>query len=126
MDKVLCKNLPGKKKTIYLRKWGNQLSITVNLQVKERDESIPVKVLIDSGCTSCAIGRKFVRRHELETIWLKRSVCILNVDGSENNGGRITHHFKCDMQMGKVHWESMDFGITNLDNHDIFLGYDWL
>ena len=28
--------------------------------------------------------------------------------------------------MGKVHWESMDFGITNLDDHDIFLRYDWL
>src|SRR5882762_10091179 len=28
--------------------------------------------------------------------------------------------------MGNKHWEDMDFGITNLDDHDIFLGYDWL
>jgi len=74
MDKVSCKNLPGKRKMIYLRKRGNQLSITVNLQVKGKDELIPAKVLIDSGCTGCAIGRKFIRRHELETTWLKRSI----------------------------------------------------
>jgi len=28
--------------------------------------------------------------------------------------------------MRNVHWEKWIFGITKLDGHDIFLGYDWL
>ena len=30
------------------------------------------------------------------------------------------------MRMGEKHWEEMDFGITELEGHNVFLGYDWL
>ena len=87
---------------------------------------IKAKALINSGCTRCVINRDFVNKNKINQMKLPRKVKVLNADGSENSSGRITHHSELIMQMGKRHEEEMDFGITKLDGHDIFLGYDWL
>ena len=98
----------------------------VQLMTKDTGQVIKAKALIDSGCTGCAIDRDFVNRNKINRTKLPRKVKVLNADGSENSSGRITHHSELIMRMGKRHEEEMDFGITKLDGHDIFLGYDWL
>jgi len=87
---------------------------------------VEAKALIDSGCTGCAINRNFVTKHQINRKKLPHQLRVLNADGTENSSGRITHHIELNMWMGIKHWEEMDFGITKLDDHDIFLGYDWL
>ena len=123
---ISCKLLPGKKKFFLRKKGGEQLSTQVQLMTKDTGRYIKAKALIDSGCTGCAIDRDFVNKHKINRERLPHKVKVLNADGTENSSGRITHHAELIMQMGKKHREEMDFGITKLDDHDIFLGYDWL
>ena len=92
--------------------------------MKDTEQYIEAKALIDSGCTGCAIDRDFVNKKKIKREKLQRNLRVLNADGTENSAGRITHHAEVMMRMGKVHWEEMDFGITKLDDHDIFLGFD--
>ena len=94
--------------------------------MENTEQYVEAKALIDSGCTGCAINREFVNKHKIKREKLSRQLRVLNADGSENSSGRITHHTEIMMRMGKIHWEKMDFGITKLDDHDIFLGFDWL
>jgi hypothetical protein len=98
----------------------------VLLKTKDTEQYIEARALIDSGSTRCAIDRDFVNKYKIKREKLQHQLRVLNADGSENSSGRITHHTKIMMRMGKIHWEEMDFGITKLDNHDIFLGFDWL
>ncbi|PFH46400.1 hypothetical protein AMATHDRAFT_104902, partial [Amanita thiersii Skay4041] len=46
-------------------------------------------------------------------------------DGTLNVGGSLTHTVKLRVKIGD-HKETMDFGISNLSKHEIFLGFDWL
>ncbi|HEV7738705.1 MAG TPA: retropepsin-like aspartic protease, partial [Chlamydiales bacterium] len=123
---ISCKLLPGKKSTIFLRKKGNQLSINVLVKTKDTGKYVEAKALIDSGCTGSAIDRDFVKKHQINRQRLPHNLKVLNADGTENSAGRITHHVPLMMRIGQKHWEEVDFGITKLDDHDIFLGYDWL
>src|ERR1700733_11876785 len=116
----------GKNKFFLRKTGGNQLSIKVLLKMENTEQYVEAKALIDSGCTGCAINREFVNKHKIKREKLSRQLRVLNADGSENSSGRITHHTEIMMRMGKIHWEKMDFGITKLDDHDIFLGFDWL
>ena len=126
MRNISCKLLLGKKTPVFLRKRGSQLLIEVLLKTKDTEKYIKAKALIDSGCTGCAISRNFIQEQHINREKLPYKVKVLNADGSENSAGRITHHTTMMMRMGNKHWEEMDFGITQLDDHDIFLGYDWL
>ena len=56
IQKFSCKQLPGKKKTIFLRKRGNQLSIKVLLKTQDTNQYVEVEALIDSGCTGCVVS----------------------------------------------------------------------
>jgi len=82
--------------------------------------------LINSGCTGCAIGWSFIKKYQINRTKLDHKIRVVNADGTENKAERITHHVEMKMRMGEKHWEEMDFGITELEGHDIFLGYDWL
>ena len=126
IQNISCKLLLGKKNTVFLRKRGNQLSLKVLLKTKDTNQYVEARALIDSGCTGCAIDRDFVRKNQINRGKLPHSLKVLNADGTENSSGRITHHSTLMMRMGQKHWEEVDFGITKLDDHDIFLGYDWL
>jgi hypothetical protein len=123
---ISCKLLPTKKKFFLRKRGGNQLSIKVLLKMKDTEQYVEAKALIDSGCTGCAIDRDFVNKHKINQEKLQHKLKVLNADGTENSSGRITHHTEVMMCMGKTHLEEMDFSITKLDDHDIFLGFDWL
>src|SRR5882757_2608919 len=60
IQRISCKQLPGEKKAIFLRKRGNQLSIEVILKTQDTNQYIKAKALIDSGCTGCVLGSAFV------------------------------------------------------------------
>src|SRR5882757_8755855 len=126
IQKILCKQLPGNKKAVFLRKRGNQLPIKVLLKTQDTNQYVEAKALIDSGCTGCAISRSFIKKHQINRTKLDHKIRVVNADGTENKAGRITHHVEIKMRMGDKHWEDMDFGITELEGHDVFLGYNWL
>ncbi len=71
--------------------------------------------LIDSGCTSSAISRAFVEKHDIPTWATAALITMYNTDGTTNSTGQIT-----------AYAERIDLAITNLDDRDIFLRHDWL
>ncbi len=63
--------------------------------------------LLDSGCTSSAINRSFVERHQLETRKIPVSIPVYNADGTRNTGGDITEYVETRMTI-KGHAERID------------------
>ncbi|SJL16075.1 uncharacterized protein ARMOST_19591 [Armillaria ostoyae] len=62
--------------------------------------------LLDSGCTSSAINRAFVQKHELDTKKAAVPIAVYNTDGTRN--------------------KRIDFAVTDLGTRDLYLGHDWL
>ena len=67
----------------------------------------------------------FVRKHNLNTTKLPKSIPVFNADGSSNVMGRLTHTVQLQVIIGD-HKEIMEFGVSNLGMSNIFLGHDWL
>ena len=85
----------------------------------------PIKALIDSGCTGSCINENFVKKHDLNTIKLPKSIPVFNTDGLPNVTGRLTHTVQLQVII-RDHKEIMEFGISNLGTSNIFLGHNWL
>ena len=52
-------------------------------------------------------------------------ITCYNADGSTNKDGSVTEVAEMNMTIGD-HQELIQLSVTNLGNHDLFLGYDWL
>ena len=59
-----------------------------------------IKALIDSRCTRSCINEEFVKKHNLNTIKLPKSIPVFNADGSSNVTGRLTHTVQLQMIIG--------------------------
>ncbi len=88
-------------------------------------KTLGTRGLLDSGCTSSAINRDFVEKHQLETRKIHRPIPVYNADGTRNAGGDITEYVETRMTI-KGHEERIDLAVTNLGKKDIYLGHDWL
>ena len=85
----------------------------------------PIKALIDSGCMGSCINEDFVKKYDLNTIKLPKSIPVFNMDGSSNIAGRLTHTVQLQVII-RDHKEIMEFGMSNLGTSNIFLGHNWL
>ncbi|SJL16559.1 uncharacterized protein ARMOST_20085 [Armillaria ostoyae] len=83
------------------------------------------KGLVDSGCTSSAINRDFVQKHQLDTVKTAVPIIVYNADGTHNKAGDITKYVEMHMTIGN-HVERIDFAVTDLGSRDLYLGHDWL
>ncbi len=88
-------------------------------------KTLSTKGLLDSGCTSSAINRSFIKKHDLPTRRINIPIPVYNADGTRNAGGDITEYIKTRMTI-KGHAERIDLAVTNLGKKDIYLGHDWL
>ena len=103
-----------------------QLDIKVRLNTVDSNELFTIKALIDTGCTESAIDREFVRKHHLTTKTLKNPILVRNADGTENKDGKVTELVEIMMEVGEDHKERIEFAVTKLSSHTVFLGYDWI
>ena len=103
----------------------NQMDVSGVVITMDTLDCHPIKALIDSGCTGSCINENFVRKHNLNTTKLPKSIPVFNADGSFNIAGRLTHTVQLQVIIGD-HKEIMEFGVSNLGTSDIFLGHDWL
>ncbi len=91
----------------------------------ENHTCISTLALVDSGCTSSAINRAFVEKHNIPTHATAAPITVYNADGSKNSAGQITAFAEVRIEIGD-HAEHIDLAITDLKDCDIFLGHDWL
>jgi len=52
-------------------------------------------------------------------------ITCYNADGTTNKNGSITKVIRMNMTIGD-HQELIQLSVTNLGNHNLFLGHDWL
>ena len=109
-----------------LRKIENkQLNIRVKLMTTDTHKMFCKQALIDSGSMSSCISQKFVKENNLDTIWLLFPITCYNTDRTTNKNGSVMEVARINMIIGD-HQELIQLSVTNLGNHDLFLGYNWL
>jgi len=109
-----------------LRKMGDkQLNIRVKLTTTNTHKMFCKQALIDSGSTSSCINQKFIKENNLDTIQLPFLITCYNADGTTNKSGSVTEVVRMNITIGD-HQELIQLSVTNLSNHNLFLGYDWL
>ncbi|SJL00960.1 uncharacterized protein ARMOST_04273 [Armillaria ostoyae] len=112
----------------YLRRRASSsrdFSLPVQLVTVTGQKNFATKALVDSGCTSSAINRAFVRKHQLDTVKTAVPIIVYNADGTRNQAGDITEYVEMRMSISN-HVERIDFAVTDLGPKDLYLGHDWL
>ncbi len=71
---------------------GKDLTINVQIETLENITKVTATALVDSGCTSSAINRAFVKKHNIPTHATAAPIPVYNVDGTHNQGGSITQY----------------------------------
>ena len=84
-------------------------------------KGVTVKALLDSGATGMFVDRKFVEKHGFKLDKLEKPLILMNVDGSNNSRGRITHEIEYNVYY-RGHQERMRFGVCNLGRTEVILG----
>ena len=77
------------------------------------------------GSSSSCISRKFIKENLIDTRPLPFPITCYNADGLTNKDESVTEVVKINMTIGD-HQELIQLSVTNLGNHNLFLGYDWL
>src|ERR1700723_4617389 len=90
-----------------------------------RQHHYDVSTLIDSGCTTSAIDRDFVKKKKIPTLPLAKLRVVYNADRSKNANGPITEYVELFFEVNR-HKERLDLMVTTLRSHSIFLGLEWL
>jgi len=126
MDDEILTALKTLEEPSILRKMGDkQLNVWVKLQTTDTYRTFYKQTLVDSGSSSSCISQKFVKENLIDTRPLPFPITCYNADGLTNKDGSITEVVEINMTIGD-HQELIQLSVTNLGNHDLFLGYDWL
>jgi len=88
-------------------------------------EGVTVKALLDNRATGMFVDRKFAEKHGFKLDKLEKPLIVMNVDGSNNSRGRITHEIECNVYY-RGHQERMKFNVCNLGRTEVILGMPWL
>ncbi len=71
---------------------GKDLTINVQIETLENITKVATTALVDSRCTSSAINRAFVKKHNILTHATAAPIPVYNADGTRNQGGSITQY----------------------------------
>ncbi len=104
---------------------GKDLTIDVQIETLDNRTKVTTAALVDSGCTSSAINRAFVKEHNIPTHATAAPIPVYNADGTRNQGGSITQYAEILLKIGD-HVERLDLAVTELSDKQVFLGHDWL
>ena len=100
-------------------RWSVTIEREVKVPVEVQGPAFPIKVdaLLDSGATGCFIDKSWALEQRIELKPLKNPIPVLNVDGTRNQAGDITHFVSVIIKIGK-HAEKLWCAITCLRKHN--------
>ncbi len=93
-----------------LSRKGKDLTIDIQIETLENITKIATTALVDSGCTSSAINRAFVKKHNIPTHATAAPIPVYNADGTRNQGGSITQYAEIQLIIGD-HAERIDLAV---------------
>ena len=103
-----------------------QTTMSVVLHTMEWPQrDIPVRALLDSGCTGSCIDEDFVRSNGIRTRKTALPIPVYNADGSTNSAGSITEFVDIAMSFGE-HKEQIALAVAKLGSAPLFIGHEWL
>src|SRR5215469_13912266 len=102
-----------------------QLQLPIALEVGTIPVIHQANALVDSGAAGCFINRRLVEQLNLTTRELSHPRWAVNVDGTDNAAGSITHTVEAILHY-RDHSEKASFMVTLLGDDNIILGYSWL
>ena len=124
-DKVLMALKVLEEPSILRKIEDKQLNVQVKLSMTDTYRTFYKQALVNSESSSLCISWRFVKENLINTYLLPFSITYYNADGSTNKDGSVTEIMEMNMTIGD-HQELIQLSVTNLGNHDLFLGYDWL
>ena len=97
----------------------------VGLEKVDTYEGVVVDVLLDSGAMGLFMNKEFMEKNGFRMEKLEKLVKVMNVDGTHNRGGNITHKVTCNIYY-RGHRERARFDMCNLGRTEVILGMPWL
>ncbi len=79
---------------------GKDLTIDVQIKIQGNSTKVATTALVDSRCTSSAINRAFVKKHNIPTYATAAPIPVYNADGTHNQGGSITCYAEICLTIG--------------------------
>ena len=98
--------------------------MTLKVFLHSRDRRAETSALLDSGATENFIHPNYARRKRLPVKLLPNPRKIVNVDGTFNAVGEITHYTDLEMTQGTKKVQ-LRFFLTDIGERDVILGYPW-
>ena len=86
-------------------------------------KNLKVKALVDSECTHTGMNKQLVKNKRIQTKLINFSFEVFNADRTKN--GEVTRVVPLEIQING-HKEQLEAAITDLNEMDMFLEYDWL
>lgn len=97
-----------------------QIAVEINWKVKNHQERVHGRLLVDTGCTGPILNARIVAKHKIPTISRKSPVQVLGPDGTQIEGAGLRFTTPLNLVIGK-HEESMSWEVGPLQ--DGVLGY---
>jgi len=107
------------------RSFTMEREVTVPICICGPLNTIEVDALLDSGTTGCFVDKSWALDRRLQLSKLVKPVPVLNVDGTRNQEGDITHYVLLTVSIGK-HSEKLWCAVTCLGKVPLILGHTWL
>jgi len=125
MQSNLKDNTKGAKEVRHTLWPLREVWMKVGLEKLDTHEGVTVKALLDSGATGIFMDKEFAEEQDFKLVKLDKPVEVKNVDGTDNNGGRIEYEIECNMYF-KGHVERIRVDICKLGRTKVILGILWL
>ena len=97
----------------------------VGMEKLDTHEGVTVKALLDSGATGIFMDKDFAEEQGFKLVKLEKPIEVKNVDGTDNNRGRIEYEVKCNMYF-EGHVERIRVDVCKLGRTKVILGMPWL
>jgi len=97
----------------------------VELEKLDMHKRTTVKALLDSGAMGMFIDKKLVEEQEFKMEKLNRLLEVKNVDGTNNDGGRIEYKIEYNIYF-EGHVERIRMHVCKLGRTKVILGIPWL
>ena len=99
-----------------------ELNVQANVKTKN-GKNLKVKALVDSECTHIGINKQLVKEKQIQTKPINFSFEVFNTDGTKNR--EVTKVAPLKIEINR-HKEQLEALVMDLNEIDMFLGYDWL
>src|SRR5437899_5216512 len=102
-----------------------ECEVKILVWIRGPKDTIEVEALLDSGTTGCFVDKGWALDRRLPLSKLIKPVPVLNVDGTRNQEGDITHYVLLTVGIVK-HAEKLWCAVTCLGKVPLILGHTWL